>query len=91
MIYIGADGRYRYIEDLEHHSSDNNCADSRFCHITTPLNCTTWRRRLGHHPDKDFVTCILKGIESGFSSGTISTVAVHQNHELSDSKPTSDR
>ena len=31
---------------------------------------------MGHHPDKDFVTYILKGIESGFSIGTISTAAV---------------
>ena len=43
--------------------------DSRLAGIHTPLNLAAWNKKLKGHPDKDFASYILRGIENGFHIG----------------------
>jgi len=68
---IGINGPYQYIQDLMRLDAfkGQKETDSRLTLIQTPLNIATWRSKLVHHPDKDFVMYILQGIEHGFGIG----------------------
>ena len=68
---IGIDGSYQYIQDLMRQDAYKGPreTDSRLTLIQTPLNVATWRSKLVHYPDKDFVRYILQGIEHGFGIG----------------------
>ena len=48
-------------------------ADHWISGLSTPLHLLAWRRRLGTHPDKDYVNYILNGIEYGFRIGVDDT------------------
>ena len=70
----GKDGIYIYTKDLleleyasqkEHSSS----VDSRLTGTQTPLRLPAWSKKLQQHPDKDFASYILRGIEKGFHIG----------------------
>ena len=70
---IGPDGRYRYTDDLLKLSKSCSHAattvDPRLQSISTPLHLPQWRRRLRLHPDADFSSYVLQGLESGFHIG----------------------
>ena len=64
-------GHYRFITDL---LALENChpISSRCClptNISTPLKCDIWAHYLSTHPDKEFVSYILQGINNGFHIG----------------------
>ena len=58
---------------LNHKVGTSQPGDVRLAHISTPLKPSAWERYLCSHPDKDFVTYILKGIQQGFRIGVNTT------------------
>ena len=64
--------------------------DHRLAGIATPLRWGVWKQKLKSHPDQDFVTYILKGIERGFSIGVDRTnrvVATTRNMQSASQNP----
>ena len=59
---------------LNHKVGTSQPVDVRLAHISTPLKPSAWEQYLCSHPDKDFVTYILKGIQQGFRIG-VDTIA----------------
>ena len=58
---------------LNHKVGTSQPGDVRLAHISTPLKPSAWEQYLCSHPDKDFVTYILKGIQQGFRIGVNTT------------------
>ena len=70
----GNDGCYIYTNDLWrlHEKSKGRPTagvDPRLGGVSTPLQLQAWIRRLRYHPDQDFASYILQGIEHGFHIG----------------------
>ena len=65
---------YIYTKDLlklEHtfQRGQSISVDPRLTGIHTPLRLESWRKRLYLHPDREFASYILRGIEKGFYIG----------------------
>ena len=68
----GSAGKYLYTEDLlrldgaptSHHRVDQ-CISA----VSTPLKLPAWRQKLAKHPDREYATYILNGIDRGFRIG----------------------
>ena len=54
---------------LDHQEDSCQSVDVRLTPISTPLKIEVWEKCLCNHPDKDFVTYILKSIKQGFRIG----------------------
>ena len=72
--HSGSDGTYVYTKDLfklEHTFKNEQSAsvDPRLTGIYTPLRLESWHKKLEQHPDQDFSSYILRGIENGFNIG----------------------
>ena len=70
----GKDGTYIYTKDLlelEYTSQkeQSSSVDLRLSGTQTPLRLPAWSKKLQQHPDKDFASYILRGIEKGFHIG----------------------
>ena len=79
--HTGKDGRYIYTHDLWrlHEKSKvgpTGGVDPRLGGVATPLQLHAWKHRLRHHPDQDFASYILQGIEYGFRIGTDSPASL---------------
>ena len=70
---IGTDGCYAYTADLiALHSASytqSGPIDCRLAHVHTPLNITEWQACLKRHPDTDFTTYVLSGLQDSFRIG----------------------
>ena len=54
--------------------------DCRLAHVHTPLNIREWQACLQRHPDTDFATYVLSGLQDGFRIG------VREVHHLQSAK-----
>lgn len=72
-VHAGPNGDYIYTADLMRLESRKHAAtgppDHRIAEVRTPLKLKAWKEKLKHHPDKDYVRYILRGIEQGFCIG----------------------
>jgi len=73
--HIGKDWQYIYTKNLWklHEKSKAGLTagiDSHLGGVSTPLQLNAWKCRLRHHPDQDFASYILQGIEYGYHIGT---------------------
>ena len=74
--FTGLDGQYYYTHDLlalGKPAQSTTMVDHRISGLSTPLHLPAWKRRLGTHPDKDYVNYILNSIEYGFRVGVDDT------------------
>ena len=58
---------------LNHKVGTSQPVDGQLGYISTPLKPSAWEQYLCSHPDKDFVTYILKDIQQGFRIGVNTT------------------
>ena len=62
-----------YTKDLLALHSASACQaariDHRIAHVHTPLDTQQWQADLRHHPDANFATYILSGLQHGFRIG----------------------
>jgi len=72
--HTGNDGAYIYINDLlrldiSAKSGSTTSVDPRLTPVSTPLQLHKRKQHLHHHPDHDFTTYIIQGIQYGFHIG----------------------
>ena len=94
--FTGVDGQYYYTHvllALGKPAQSTTMADHWISGLSTPLHLLAWRRRLGTHPDKDYVNYILSGIEYGFRIGVDDTrvfKSAGQKYAFSKTEPAGD-
>lgn len=79
------EGRYRYLSHLL--ALDACQAEGQVMPVNTPLIVSEWQRELATHPDQEFVSYILRGIEEGFRIG-VSAEARQQCRSAGSNMPT---
>ena len=66
-------GQYRYTQDLlrlrNMSTTPSSASLPKLTSTSTPLHYEAWEERLRRHPDKEFSSFVLQGIQSGFRIG----------------------